>query len=88
VANKAAEEATLKVKALVVIQTQLEASSAAATTAAAHYKALQEAAKKAKEAIQEATRVEEVENEELSDLSELSDDKVSNEDINVEISDI
>jgi hypothetical protein len=41
----------LKVKALVVMWTQLEASSATAAIAAAYYKALQKAAKKAKEAI-------------------------------------
>jgi len=50
-ANKAAEEATLKAEALAVMQTQLEASSAAAVIAATYYKALQEAIKKAKEAI-------------------------------------
>lgn len=83
--NKAAEEATLKAEALVVMRTQSEASSAAAATAAAHYKALQEAAKKAKEAIQEATRVEEAEDDELS---ELSDDEMSDEDIDVEMGDV
>ena len=41
--------------------------------------------KKAKEAIQEATRVEEVEDDELS---KLSDDKVSDKDINMEIGDV
>jgi hypothetical protein len=50
-ANKVVEEAILKVKALVVMWTQLEASSATAAIAAAYYKALQKAAKKAKEAI-------------------------------------
>ena len=70
------------------MQTQLEASSTAATIAATYYKALQEAIKKAKEAIQEATRVEEVEDEELSKLSELSDDKASDKDINIEMGDV
>ena len=82
---KAAEEATLKAEALAVMQTQLKASSAAAAIAAAHYKALQEAAKKAKEAIQEATRVEDAEDDELS---ELSDDKVSDKEIDVEMGDV
>jgi len=42
-------------------------------------------AEKAKEAIQEATRVEEAEDNELS---ELSDDEVSDEDIDVEMGDV
>ena len=70
------------------MQTQLEASSAAAVIAATYYKALQEAIKKAKEAIQEAIWVKEVEDKELSELSELSDDKASDKDINVEIGDV
>jgi len=67
------------------MRTQSEASSAAAATAATHYKALQEAAKKAKEAIQEAIRVEEAEDDELS---KLSDDKILDEDIYMEIGDV
>ena len=83
--NKAAKEVILKVEALAVIQTQLKASSAAAATAAAYYKALQEAAKKAKEAIQEATRVEEVED---NKPSELSNNEVSDKDINIKMGNI
>ena len=66
----------------------MEASSAAAAIATTYYKALQEAAKKAKEAIQEAIWVEEAEDEELSELSKLSDDKVSDKDINMEIGNV
>ena len=66
------------------MQTQSEASSATAAIAATYYKALQEAIKKAKEAIW----VEEAEDEELSELSELSDDKASDKDINVEMGDV
>jgi len=46
---------------------------------------LQEAAKKAKEAIQEAIRVEEVEDDKLS---KLSDDEMSDKDINIEIGNV
>ena len=67
------------------MRTQLEASSTTAATAATHYKALQEAAKKAKEAIQEATWVEEAEDDELS---KLSDDKMLDEDINIKIGNV
>ena len=70
---------------MAVIWTQLEASSAIAATAATYYKALQEAIKKVKEAIQEATRVEEAEDNELS---ELSDDEMLDKDIDVEIGDV
>ena len=66
------------------MRTQLEASSTAAATATAHYKVLQEAAKKVKEAIQEAIQVKEAEDDELS---ELSDDEMLDEDIDVEMGD-
>jgi len=46
---------------------------------------LQEAAKKAKEAIQEAIQVEEVED---NKLSKLSNNKILDKDINIEIGDI
>ena len=64
---------------------QSKASSTTAAIAAAHYKVLQEAAKKAKEAVQEATRVKEVEDNEPS---ELSNNKVSDKDIDMEIGNI
>ena len=70
---------------MAVIRTQLKASSTAAAIAATYYKALQKAIKKAKEAIQEATWVEEAEDDELS---ELSDDEMLDKDINVKIGNV
>ena len=75
-AGQAVEEVKLKAEALAILQEQWEESCAAAIEAIARSKALQDAAKKAKEASQQPTQADkEVDDKEVDD--EEVDDKVS-----------
>ena len=83
-ASQAVEEVKLKAEALAILQEQQEESYAAAIEAIARSKALQDAAKKAKEASQQSTQAdkevddEEMDNEEMDD-KEVDDEEVDNE---------
>ena len=84
-AAQAVEEANSKAEALAILQKQQEDSFAAATEAIARSKALQDAAKKAKEASQQSTQAdEEVDDDEVDDkLGRSSNNKVSDIDEDV-----
>ena len=77
-AAQAVEEAKLETEALAILQKQWEDSFAAAIEAIAHSKALQDAAKKVKEASQQSTQADEEVDDKEADNKEVDNNKVDN----------
>ena len=80
-AAQAVEEAKSKAEALAILQKQWEDSFAAATEAIACSKALQDAAKKAKEASQQSTQADEEVDDKEVDNKEVDDEEVDNKEV-------